>query len=143
MGQTADQIEDHIESERRDLRSNLSALRDKVKAAVDWRQQFRDSPAALLAVAFGGGLLLAHMIGGSKIGPADQSLPRDRPDAHRRDNLPAGQVSEVWHDIQSALIGLVAAKITDTLAEVVPGFKGQIAAREGSIRRDAGEVAKH
>lgn len=65
MGQTADQIESHIESKRSDLTSNLQELEDRVRSATDWREQFHNRPGTFLGLAFGGGILLAAMIGGS------------------------------------------------------------------------------
>jgi hypothetical protein len=38
MGQTASQIEAHIEHTREDLGSNLDQLERKVKSAADWRR---------------------------------------------------------------------------------------------------------
>jgi uncharacterized protein DUF3618 len=61
MGETASQIENHIEETREDLGSNLHELEERVKLATDWRRQFRNNPAIFLALAFGGGLLLARM----------------------------------------------------------------------------------
>src|ERR1700757_875170 len=99
MGQTVGQIEDHIESSREDLRSNLEELGQRAKSAVDWREKFRANPGALLAVAFGGGFILANVIGGS---------PRRRtePDISRRAAALTGPVEDrkgralrVWDDI--------------------------------------------
>ncbi len=61
MGQTASQIENHIENKRADLSSNLQELEYRVKSATDWRRQFQSRPAAFLGMAFGGGILLAAM----------------------------------------------------------------------------------
>ena len=65
MGQTATQIESHIESKRADLTSNLRELENRVRSATDWREQFQNRTGTFLGLAFGGGLLLAAMIGGS------------------------------------------------------------------------------
>lgn len=59
MGQTSNDIMQHIESERTRLGQNLNDLEDRVKTATDWRHQFEQHPAILLGVAFGGGLLLS------------------------------------------------------------------------------------
>jgi hypothetical protein len=61
MGETASQIENHIEETREDLGSNLHELEERVKLATDWRRYFRSNPAIFLALAFGGGLLLAKI----------------------------------------------------------------------------------
>jgi ElaB/YqjD/DUF883 family membrane-anchored ribosome-binding protein len=61
MGETASQIENHIEETREDLGSNLHELEERVKLATDWRSHFRNNPWLLLGLAFGGGLLLARI----------------------------------------------------------------------------------
>ncbi len=61
MGQTASQIESHIQDKRADLSFNLQELEYRVKSAADWRRQFRNRPAAFLGAAFGGGMLLAAL----------------------------------------------------------------------------------
>jgi len=66
MGETTDQIENYIEHKREDLGSNILELEQKVKGVTDWRQQFQRNPTALMAAAFGGGLLLAFLTNGRK-----------------------------------------------------------------------------
>jgi hypothetical protein len=132
MGQTVDQIEDQIEGSRGDLRSNLEELGQKVKSAVDWREKFRANPGAVLALAFGGGLILANIIGGSR------SRDERSHGAHRAAVSGAaedrkGPVLRAWDDIQRALVGVVAAKVTNTLAEVVPAFMEQLRRREDGV----------
>jgi hypothetical protein len=145
MGQTPDQIADHIERKRQDLRSNLEELGDKAKSAVDWREQFRKNPAAFMAVGLGSGLLLARVIGGSKVRRKDRSLALGRQEAPGSVGQRKAHVLQAWDDIQSALVGVVAAKVTDTLADVVPGFRDQLAARDGKVHQNsnAANLAKH
>jgi hypothetical protein len=71
MGETTSQIEAHIEDIRKDLGANLQEVEDRVKSATDWRQHFQARPMTMLGIAFGGGVLLATMLGGSKNGPKD------------------------------------------------------------------------
>ncbi len=66
MGETADQIEAHIEDTRDDLGANLRELEHRVKSATDWREQFRSNPLRMVGVAFGGGILLASVLGRNK-----------------------------------------------------------------------------
>src|SRR5438067_13203916 len=66
MGETTDQIERQIEQKRNQLNQNFNELEQKVKAAMDWRRQFDERPGTMLAVAFGGGVLLSAMFGGSR-----------------------------------------------------------------------------
>jgi len=63
MDQTTDQIEAHIETTRENLGANLQELEHKVKSVTDWRRQFRENPMRMLGVAFGGGILLAFLLG--------------------------------------------------------------------------------
>lgn len=143
MGQTVDQIEDEIDGTREDLRSNLEELGEKVKSAVDWRERFRANPAAGLAVAFGGGFILASVLGGSR-GQGERhggSRRIEAPTGSLEDRR--GRVLRAWEDIQSALVGVVAAKVTDTLAEIVPGFKQQLSEHEDDPRVVNGTSSKH
>lgn len=66
MGQTADQIETHIERTRDNLGSNITELEQKVKSATDWKHYFRNNPMTMMGVAFGGGVLLAVMLGNGR-----------------------------------------------------------------------------
>ena len=50
MGQTTDQIASGIHQTRDALKSNLEELETRVKSAVDWRNQFRRHPVAMIAV---------------------------------------------------------------------------------------------
>jgi hypothetical protein len=142
VGETVDQIADHIKSSREDLRSNLEALGHKAKSAVDWRERFRDNTGAALAVAFGGGFIVAKVIGGPRGRGTGPKAARVTPALAGVIESRKGQGSKVWDDIQQALVGVVAAKVMDTLAELVPGFKEQLVTRDDDERvlRDAPET---
>jgi len=141
MGQTVNQIEDHIESSREDLRSSLEELGQKVKSAVDWRERVRANPGATLAVAFGGGFILASILSGSRVSHA---ASRGRQAALRGPVVDRkGEVLRAWDDIQSALVGVIAAKVTSTLAKVIPGFKEQFAAGEDEAGAANGGSGAH
>lgn len=142
MGQTVDQIEGQIEESREDLRSNLDQLGHKVKSAVDWRQRFRGRPGVILAIAFGGGLILANVVGGSR------SREESSDGAHRaavRDSAKSkkGALLRAWEDIQSALVAVAATKVSNTLAEFVPDFKEQLRSREYHPRAGNGASGEH
>lgn len=68
MGERPDQIEQEIAETRSELNHNFNALEDKLKSFVDWRAQFDAHPAAFLALAFGGGAVLAAIFP-APIGP--------------------------------------------------------------------------
>jgi hypothetical protein len=59
MGAQSDQIKKHIEEKRGELGAHLNELEYRVKSAADWRVQVQKRPAQAIAIAFGGGLLLA------------------------------------------------------------------------------------
>ena len=144
MGPTVDQIEEQIEGSREDLRSNLEELGQKVKSAVDWREKFRSNPGAILAIAFGSGFILAKMLAGSRTtGEHDSRLSRRAASLTGAVEDRKGRVLRAWDDIQSALVGVVAAKVTNTLAEVVPGFKEQLPGRDDDARVVNGGSVPH
>jgi hypothetical protein len=62
LNETSNEIEARIEIARQNLSENLVELEQKVKAAIDWRQQFKAHPAPFLAVAFGAGLLASRAV---------------------------------------------------------------------------------
>ena len=117
MDQTTNQIEAHIQQTRGDLTSNLRELEDRVKSVADWRQQFQKHPMPMLAASFGGGLVLAMMIGKrtnkSGVEPGTQV---------RRVKHPG---LDAWDNIKGALIGIAATRVTDFLGEIIPGFQKQ------------------
>jgi Protein of unknown function (DUF3618) len=126
MGQTTHQIEAHIEDTREDLGSNLHELERKVKSVTDWKQHFQTNPMTMLGVAFGGGILLATMLGGHKkrhregfASLATGSEPRRGTDHQKHKAL------ETWDNIKGALIGVAAKRFKDFVGEVVPGFHEQ------------------
>jgi hypothetical protein len=63
MGETTDQIENHIETKREDLHSNLKELENRMKTATDWRQYFQRHTGTMVAAAFGGGVVVSAMLG--------------------------------------------------------------------------------
>lgn len=140
MGETTDQIERHIEDQREDLRSNLRELEDRMKSVMDWRRQFRRNPAVGLGLAVGGGLLLAGLFGGA--GPrreSGQRRARVYSPAHAAHQAARsdggrgrGQILHAWDNLTSALIGIVAAKITDSLGQAVVGLVDNLAGSAGA-----------
>jgi len=127
MGQTTQQIEHHIEDTRENLGSNLHELEQKVKSVTDWKHHFQTKPMTILGVAFGGGVLLATMLGGRK------NSRRQRPSSThatgseltRGTDRQKHQAFETWDNIKGALIGVAATRFKDFVAEVVPGFHQQ------------------
>lgn len=129
MGTTTDQIESHIEHQREDLRSNLEELEARVKSVTDWRRQFRRSPALGLGLAFGGGLLLAAVLGARA-----RREPGYRPvhAARRESGQGRRPMRHAWDNLQSAVIGVAAARATDALTQVLHGFIDRLAGSDGA-----------
>src|SRR5580700_10783869 len=69
MGETTNQIEWEIAQKRSELSHNLIELKKKAKSAVDWRSQVEERPGTMLAVAFGGGIVLSALFSALR-GPA-------------------------------------------------------------------------
>ena len=127
MGETANEIETHIERTRQDLGSNLNELENKVKSVTDWKHHFQNSPMTMIGVAFGGGILLATALGGRKGRRRERSFASDAGDNERHAGLDRqkDKALESWDNIKGALIGVAAARVKDFVGEVVPGFQEQ------------------
>ena len=132
MDRATDRIERHLDHERQALRSNLAELEHRVRSVVDWRRQFRGNTGAFLGLACAGGLLIGMMTARRQAPRRFEhsASPGGKPatpyvDHSRRD------ISLAWRSIESALIGLAAAKLKDTLVYLLPGFREQLARREG------------
>ena len=127
MGQTTHQIEAHIENTRENLGSNLHELESKVRAATDWKQQFRQRPMTMLGVAFGGGILLATMLGGSRSRSRERGYSRRAggSESHVGSDYRKQEALGTWDNIKGALIGVAATRFKDFVDDVVPGFHEQ------------------
>ena len=135
MGQRTDQIETQIENKREDLKSNLQELETRVKTATDWRHYFAEHTGTMIAAAFGGGVLLATMVGGRsnrasrlEAGASEPARPWSAGTRH--------EVLENVDSIKSALVGAAATKFKGILGEVVPGFKEHLAKTEADRARE-------
>ena len=135
MGQTTDQIEDQIENRREDLKSNLQELETRVKTATNWRHYFAEHTGTMIAAAFGGGVLLAAMLGGrsnrASLSQAGSSESRRWTTGARH------EVLENLDSIKSALVGAAATRFKDILGEVVPGFTEHLAKAEADRGRES------
>jgi hypothetical protein len=123
VAERPDQIEQRIASTRHELGNNLHELEHKVKQAADWRTYYERNPMTMVGVAFGGGVLLASLMGGRRgrnDAPYVTQVPRSAgylTGAKQRD--PA---SDLWQNVKAALIGLSGAKLRGFLDEALPGF---------------------
>lgn len=146
MDRATERIEQHLDHERQALRANLEELQDRVTSAVDWRRQFRSSTAEFLGLAVGGGLLIGLMTArrrGAALPPEYPTTSAVGAGETRHRNHRRREVSLAWRSIESALIGVAAAKLKHTLAQVLPGFREQLAQREGHGDRQERAAGNH
>ena len=147
MGETSDQIERHIQETRNDLGDNFSELKEKVKTAVDWRAQFEERPGTMMALAFGGGVLLSALL------PTLRSHRRRTPDGRRnarsdRDAADhstksrtetgdkASQTLESWDALKGALVGVATSKLSGFIEGLLPGFNQEFTTAQASKSSD-------
>jgi hypothetical protein len=123
MGETTNQIEAHIERTRDNLGANIHELEQKVKSATDWKYHFQNNPMTMMGVAFGGGVLLATMIGGKR--RRSLALPDQASHLPAETGRQTHFALQAWDHIKGALIGLAATRFKDFVDEIVPGFKDQ------------------
>ena len=120
MDETTDQIEAHIDRTRERLGSNFRELEDKVEAATDWREHFRERPHVFLGAAFIGGIVLASTLRSKSAGRRLSGVAMNP--ARGGHGSVQAQARELWHNVQGALIGVATAQIKDYLGGLVPGF---------------------
>ena len=125
MGQTSGQIEQHIYQERGELGENISALENKVKAAVDWRQQTCARPFTAVSIAFVGGILLAAFLPtgrGRRAHSRRRSYSSHAGERHDSAEYETHRASDLWERIKTAFVGVATSRLQDILAEAIPGF---------------------
>jgi hypothetical protein len=121
MGQTTHQIENQIEKTRDDLGANFQELEQKVKEITDWRHHYQNHPMTLMGVAFAGGLVVATIFGGTRRRRSVVPSPVSTSVMSR----PRRKAVDTWDQIQEALVGVAAARVTDFVGELIPGFAEQ------------------
>ena len=147
MGEKPDQIERHIQHQRSELEDNISELEEKVKSAFDWRTQFEERPALMLGAAFVGGALLSALLPStssiaSKMSSkrrtssseawtpyTNRETPYSAPHVESQSTgssysggYSASKPSETWENLKNAAIGMVTARVSEFIEELVPGF---------------------
>lgn len=136
MGQATSEIEAHIADTRADLGFNRQELEQKMNSFTDWKQHFQKHPMTMLGVAFGGGILLAKMLGGRKSIRADRGFGSqlDGSEPHIGTRHQNHKALETWENIKGALIGVAVARFKDFVGEVVPGFYEQYGKAEDNSK---------
>ena len=135
MGQTADQIESEIAQKRTALADNLDELRQKARATVDWRSQIHERPGTMLAIAFGGGIILSALLSALR-GPAKVYAERqsgsavefDRSAFRTSTQSPSKLTSAAQKNLDAlggALLGIVATRTSGILEGILPGFQSE------------------
>ena len=127
MGETAYQIESHIEQTRHDLGANLNELEEKVKSVTDWKQHFQTMPMTMIGIALGGGMLLAAMTGGQKRRRGERAPTNTPPQTESR--FPGGAMkqgsNQTFEHVKDALAGVAAIRLKDFVEGLLPGFRDQ------------------
>ena len=156
MGETSDQIERHIQETRNDLGDNFSELGDKVKTAVDWRAQFEERPGTMLALAFGGGVILSALFPSGR--RSRSTYDEKWKPAPNRDLTPsmqsatpsAGKRNETRQTVEAlagALVGVAADRVSRFIDSLMPGFEREFnharaAKSPYPYRPDSGNIAE-
>jgi hypothetical protein len=142
VGEDRGQIEREISAERRALGRNLHELQDRAKAMRDWRVHYRKHPGLALGLAFGGGVVLAAIVGGrsrravGEEGDADVEFVepiarRWRPPGEFRSQI-RQHVNDSWQQVVHALLGVATTKAVDFVSDRVPGFRDEFDRQGGS-----------
>ena len=156
MGETSDQIERHIQETRNDLGDNFSELENKVKTAVDWRAQFEKRPGTMLALAFGGGIVLSALLpsGHRSRGTYDEgwkpATNRDLTPSLQSASSPTGKPSETRQTVEAlagALVGVAGTRASRFIDSLLPGFEREFSSAKAaksaySYRQDSGNIAE-
>jgi hypothetical protein len=156
MGETSDQIERHIQETRNDLGDNFSELQDKVKTAVDWRAQFEERPGTMLALAFGGGIILSALLPSGR--RSRSTYDQGSQPAPNRDLTPslqsatplAGRRTETRQTVEAlagALVGVAVNRASRFIDSLLPGFEREFSSAKAaksaySYRPDSGNIAE-
>jgi len=158
MGETTDQIERQIEQKRNQLSENFTELEQKVKSALDWRTQFEERPGTMLAIAFGGGVLLSAMLGGTRSSSRNSSWDASRrPSSERaatgRDyessastavyksstadsSRKASHARENLEALSGALLSVALSRATNLINSYLPGFEREFTRAKASRASD-------
>jgi hypothetical protein len=133
MGETTNQIEWEIAQRRTELSDNLIELKQRARAAVDWRSQVEKRPGTMLAVAFGSGIVLSALFSVLR-GPAKDYAERPSGNAVEYDRTTSKALAQSPSKLATtarknldalggALLGIVATRATSIVEGFLPGFQ--------------------
>jgi len=135
MGETTNQIEWEIAQKRTALSDNLIELKQRAKAAVDWRSQVEERPGTMLAVAFAGGIILSALFstlrGPAKVyaeQPSGNAVENEIPISKTSARSPGKLATTTRKNLDAlgaALLGIVATRTTSILDGILPGFQSE------------------
>ena len=132
MDETTDQIEAHIDRTRERLGSNLRELEDKVEAATDWREHFRERPHVFLGAAFIGGMVLASALRSKSAGrPLSGAAMNPAVGGH---GSVQAQARELWNNVQGPWSAWRLRRSRTTSASWSPALMTTIAALSNEPR---------
>ena len=142
MGETTNQIEWEIAQKRSELSDNLIELKQRAKAAVDWRSQGEERPGTMLAVAFTGGIVLSALFsalrGPAKVyaqRPSGNAVEYDSPISRTSARSPSKLTTATRNNLDvlgGALLGIVATRTASILEGILPGFQREFERARGS-----------
>jgi|HubBroStandDraft_6_1064221.scaffolds.fasta_scaffold02412_2 hypothetical protein len=140
MGETTDQIERDIRTTRVSLSENLGELQDRLKTAVDWRAQVTERPGTMLALAFGGGILLSAILPTRGRRRHETPARRERPEVSKvtvpsspgKAELPKNGTTDTLNALKAALVGVAVTRASTFIGELLPGFKEQLLKAQAS-----------
>jgi hypothetical protein len=142
MGETTNQIEWEIAQKRSELSDNLIELKQRAKAAVDWRSQVEARPGTMLAVAFTGGIVLSALFsalrGPAKVyaqRPSGNAVEYDSPISRTSARSPSKLTTATRNNLDvlgGALLGIVATRTASILEGILPGFQREFERARGS-----------
>jgi hypothetical protein len=138
MGEESEDLARHIENRRNRLNDNIGELERKAKDALDWRVQVERRPGTMLGLAFGAGILLSAILGGS--GSSTRRKPvlsRGSHGTSTRESVPSSfqsspepvapekAMAHAWDNIKGALVGVAVTKCENFLEDLLPGITEQ------------------
>jgi hypothetical protein len=153
MGERSDQIERHIQETRNDLSDNFNELQERARTAVDWRAQFEERPATMLALAFGGGMLLSALLPSRRSSRrrASDRYPNSFSDRYMSDlqfkpryqhSDNASSPLETLDAVKGALVGLATTKLSGFIKNVLPGLTQEFFKAQEGRNSDRSDTPK-